>query len=74
MLALSRKIGESIIIGNDIELTILEVKGDQVKIGINAPKSIPVYRKEIYLQIKDSNKEAASSEATVDILKNLFQK
>ncbi len=74
MLALSRKIGESIIIGNDIELTILEVKGDQVKIGINAPKSIPVYRKEIYLQIKDSNKEAASSEATVDLLKNLFQK
>ncbi|BCK01231.1 carbon storage regulator CsrA [Anaerocolumna chitinilytica] len=74
MLALSRKIGESIIIGNDIELTILEVKGDQVKIGINAPKSIPVYRKEIYLQITDSNKEAASSEATVDILMNLFQK
>ncbi|SHO48746.1 carbon storage regulator CsrA [Anaerocolumna xylanovorans] len=73
MLALSRKIGESIIIGNDIELTILEVKGDQVKIGINAPKAIPIYRKEIYLQIQDSNKEAATSEISADALKNLFQ-
>ncbi|WOO35144.1 carbon storage regulator CsrA [Anaerocolumna sp. AGMB13020] len=74
MLALSRKIGESIIIGNDIELTILEVKGDQVKVGISAPKSVPVYRKEIYLQIQESNKEAATSEITVEGLKNLFRK
>jgi carbon storage regulator len=74
MLALSRKIGESIIIGNDIELTILEVKGDQVKVGISAPKSVPVYRKEIYLQIQESNKEAAKSEITVEGLKNLFLK
>ncbi len=74
MLALSRKIGESIIIGNDIELTILEVKGDQVKVGISAPKSVPVYRKEIYLQIQESNKEAATSEITVEGLKNLFHK
>ena len=59
MLALSRKVNESIIIGNDIEVTILEVKGDQVKIGINAPKSIPVYRAEVYAQIKEANKEAA---------------
>jgi carbon storage regulator len=74
MLALSRKIGESIIIGNDIELTILEVKGDQVKVGISAPKSVPVYRKEIYLQIQESNKEAATSEINVEGLKNLFHK
>jgi carbon storage regulator len=73
MLALSRKINESIIIGNDIELTILEVKGDQVKIGINAPKSIPIYRKEIYLQIKESNKEAAEAAAPEEILKKLFR-
>lgn len=73
MLALSRKIGESIIIGNDIELTILEVKGDQVKVGINAPKAVPVYRKEIYLQIQDSNKEAATSEISADTLKKIFQ-
>lgn len=59
MLALSRKKGESIILNNDIELTILEVKGDQVKIGVNAPKSVPVYRKEVYLQIQQENREAA---------------
>ena len=73
MLALSRRINESIIIGNDIELTILEVKGDQVKIGINAPKSVPIYRKEIYLQIKASNQEAADSSASEDALKKLFK-
>ena len=73
MLALSRKINESIIIGNDIEITVLEVKGDQVKIGISAPKSIPIYRKEIYLQIQESNREAVGTTATDDILKKLFQ-
>ena len=44
MLALSRKVNESIIIGHDIEVTVLEVKGDQVKLGINAPKNISIYR------------------------------
>lgn len=73
MLALSRKINESIIIGNDIELTVLEVKGDQVKIGINAPKSVPIYRKELYLQIKESNKEAAETTVSDEVLKKLFQ-
>ncbi len=72
MLALSRKINESIIIGNDIEVTVLEVKGEQVKIGISAPKSVPIYRKEIYLQIKESNKEAAGTTATDEVLKKLF--
>lgn len=64
MLALSRKQGESIMIGNDIEITILEVKGDQIKVGINAPKSVPVYRKEIYTQIQEANRETV---ATLDI-------
>ncbi len=73
MLALSRRANESIVIGNDIEITVLEVKGDQVKIGISAPKSVPIYRKEIYLQIKEENKEAVESTATDDILKKLFQ-
>ena len=44
MLALSRKKNEAIIINNDIEITVLEVKGDQVKIGISAPKEVPIYR------------------------------
>ena len=73
MLALSRRINESIIIGNDIEITVLEVRGDQVKIGISAPKSIPIYRKEIYLQIKESNREAAESAAPDEVLKKLFE-
>ena len=72
MLALSRKANESIMIGNDIEITILEVKGEQVKIGINAPKSVPVYREEVYEQIRESNKEAAS-DVVRENLKNLFK-
>lgn len=72
MLALSRKANESIMIGNDIEITILEIKGEQVKIGINAPKSVPVYREEVYEQIREANKEAAS-DAVQENLKNLFK-
>ena len=72
MLALSRKINESIILDNDIEITILEIKKEQVKIGIKAPKSVPVYRKELYLQIKDSNKEAIETTADLKIMKQLF--
>jgi carbon storage regulator len=58
MLALARKENQSIMLGNDIEVTLLEIKGDQVKLGINAPKSVPIYRKEIYLQIQEENKQA----------------
>jgi len=72
MLALSRKANESIIIGNDIEVTILEVKGEQVKLGITAPKSVPVYREEVYAQIKEANKEAAADAVQAN-LKNLFK-
>ncbi len=71
MLALSRKKDESIIINNDIEITILDVKGDQVKLGIVAPKSVPIYRKEIYLDIKQANAEAANV-SSVEELKKLF--
>lgn len=71
MLALSRKQGESIMVGNDIELTILEIKGEQVKVGISAPKSIPVYRKEIYMQIREENKEAAQN-IDIESLKKLL--
>lgn len=71
MLALARKVNESIIIGGDVEVTILEIKGDQIKIGVNAPKSVPIYRKELYLQIQEENKQAG---AVVDpeALKGLF--
>ncbi|MGN0432511.1 MAG: carbon storage regulator CsrA [Lachnospiraceae bacterium] len=71
MLALSRKKNEAIIINNNIEITVLEVKGDQVKLGISAPKEVPVYRKEVYVQIQESNKEATDI-AGMEALKNLF--
>ena len=73
MLALSRKQGEAIIVNNEIEITVLEIKGEQVKIGIQAPKSVPIYRKELYLSIQDSNKEAADSDALVQNIKDLFK-
>ena len=72
MLALARKVNESIIINYNVEVAILEIKGDQVKIGISAPKSVPVYRKELYVQIQEANKEAvnmASPESLSDLLK-----
>lgn len=71
MLALSRKKNEAIIINNNIEVSVLEVKGDQVKIGITAPKEIPVYRKEVYLQIQEANKAAADADG-MEALKNLL--
>ena len=71
MLALSRKKNEALIINNNVEITILDIKGDQVKVGITAPKEVPVYRKEVYLQIQESNKDAFGSE-NVDALKDLF--
>ena len=70
MLALSLKKGEALDINNNIEVTVLEVKGDQVKIGISAPKEVPIYRKEVYLQIQDYNKEAM--QADLEALKKLF--
>ena len=48
MLALTRKKGESLVINNDIEITILEIRGDQIKLGVSAPKEVPIYRKEVY--------------------------
>jgi len=71
MLALSRKKNEAIVIDNKIEITILDVKGDQVKIGISAPKDVPIYRKEVYLQIQESNKQSMSVEG-LEALKGLF--
>lgn len=72
MLALSRKKNEALIINNNVEITILEIKGDQVKIGINAPKEVPVYRKEVYLQIQNANKEAVVDPAALAALGDLF--
>lgn len=71
MLALTRKKGEALMINNDTEVTILEIRGDQVKIGIAAPKEVPVYRKEIYLQIQKENQEALNADG-YEALKDLM--
>ncbi len=72
MLALSRKKGEALVINNNVEITILEIKGEQVKIGISAPKEVPIYRKEVYVQIQEANKEAMDTDTAMEGLKNLF--
>ena len=61
MLALTRKKGESIMVGNDVELIVLGVQGDQVKLGFVAPKNIAIHRKEIYQQIQAENLAASTS-------------
>ncbi|MEG0962920.1 MAG: carbon storage regulator CsrA [Lachnospiraceae bacterium] len=71
MLALTRKKGESIIINDNIEISILEMRGDQVKLGISAPREIPIYRKEVYLQIEEENKAAVTVDS-LEALKNIF--
>ena len=71
MLALSRKKGEALINNNNIEITVLEIKGEQVKLGIAAPREVPVYRKEVYIQIQEANKEAMNTD-TLENLKNLL--
>ncbi|PAV31019.1 carbon storage regulator [Virgibacillus profundi] len=60
MLVLTRKRNEAIQIGDDIEIKILAMEGDQIKIGIDAPKSVDIHRKEIYLDIQEQNNEAAN--------------
>ena len=74
MLALSRKKGEALMINNDIEITVLEVKGDQVKLGIAAPKEVTIYRKEVYAQIQEANKEASDNMVGFEQLAGLFKK
>lgn len=65
MLVLTRKTGQKIIIANEIEITILETKGDAVKIGIEAPKQITIYREEIFEEIKKSNRQATEQAQAV---------
>lgn len=71
MLALTRKTGDAIMINNNIEITVLEVRGDQVKIGISAPKEVSIYRKEVYLEIQKEN-EAVLNMDGLEALKNLL--
>ncbi|BDG37522.1 carbon storage regulator CsrA [Saccharococcus caldoxylosilyticus] len=69
MLVLTRRLKEAIQIGDDIEITVLAISGDQVKLGINAPKHVEIHRKEVYLAIQKENNEA--SLASKDLLQKL---
>ena len=66
-----KKKGESLVINNNIEVTILEIRGDQIKLGISAPRDVSIYRKEVYLQIQEENKAALETN-NAEALKNLF--
>ena len=61
MLVLTRKTDQSIMIGDDVEITILEVRGEQVRVGIKAPRTIQIHRKEVFDQIRDANVNAVDS-------------
>jgi len=72
MLILSRKLNEKVVIGDGIVVSIIEIRGDQVKLGIDAPKTVKVYRQEVYDAIQEENRLAAESALafpTIDLLK-----
>lgn len=72
MLVLTRKKGESIMVGDQIEIVILGMEGDSVKVGIVAPKEVEVYRKEVYQAIRQANTEASSSQIDLSELKKMW--
>jgi len=75
MLVLSRKRDESIIIGDDVVITVVDIKGEQVKIGVTAPRTVSIHRKEVYEAIQDENRAAAKSKAqNLSSLVNVIQK
>jgi carbon storage regulator len=65
MLILTRRVGETVMIGNEVTVTVLGVKGNQVRIGVNAPKDVAVHREEIYERIKREEDQEARSGATI---------
>ncbi len=74
MLVLTRKKEQSLVINDDIEITVVDIQGDQVRLGIKAPKSVSVHRKEIYLEIQAENRRAAESAKLPDGFSNIGKK
>lgn len=73
MLVLTRRSQQSVVIGKDIVVTVLEVRGDQVRIGINAPRDVDVHREEVFLELQAANRRAASPPAAaVEALSGLL--
>ncbi|NLV63248.1 MAG: carbon storage regulator CsrA, partial [Clostridiaceae bacterium] len=71
MLVLSRKKGQSIMIGNDIEISIVDVQGEQVRLGINAPRDVSIHRKEVFEEIIAENRQAAAAPVSPDMIKRI---
>ncbi|NLL97571.1 MAG: carbon storage regulator CsrA [Clostridiaceae bacterium] len=75
MLVLTRKKGQALMIGHDIELSVIDIQGDQVRIGITAPKNVPIHRKEIYEEIRKENLSAIAGKNTdIQVLNEKFKK
>ena len=75
MLVLTRKKDQALVIGDDIEITVLDIQGDQIRLGVEAPKNVKIFRKELYLEILEENKNAAKPAARVpnSDIKNILQ-
>ena len=74
MLVLTRKRNQSIVVNDNIEVTIIDIQGDQVRVGINAPKDVKVFRKEVYLEMMEENRRAAEVQIqALDILKSAIK-
>jgi carbon storage regulator len=73
VLILTRHVGQNVIVGDDIVISVIEVRGDAVRIGIEAPRSLPVHREEVWLELQKANSEAASAsdDAIGNVLKEL---
>ena len=71
MLVLSRKKGQSIMIGHDIEISIVDVQGEQIRLGINAPRDVTIHRKEVFEEIIQENKQAASTPIGPEVLRSI---
>ena len=74
MLVLTRRPGESLMVGDDVVITVLDVRGDVVRLGIKAPRSIQVHREEVYRELQRANREAASpTDVAVDSLTRMLR-
>lgn len=75
MLILTRRVGQSVVIGDDIVVTVVEVRGDSVRIGVDAPRSVDVHREEVYRELQSANEQAASpAPGAVEALRDLVNR
>lgn len=74
MLVLTRRAGESVVVGDDIVITILETRGDVVRVGIDAPRSVQVHREEVYRELQETNRAAAASQEDLSALGNALSR